>query len=178
MPEVLELSETLENDKIKAALLFGLYPNASKNLTTISRPNLFVSPASDKDLTEYMKAMEVHRISEGFQRKLRAMENLEDNWDTYGAEAPSLETISNAIDLLVRMEQISFLPSDVLASSEGGVALSFKSATRYADIELLNSGEVLAVIAEGSQQPVVWEVEKSNTGFEGAISTIYVHFSA
>jgi len=178
MPEILELSETLENDKINAALLSGLYSNASKSVRLIPRPNIFISSASDRHLIEYMMAMQVHRKSEDFQNKLRAMESLENNWDTYGAEAPSIATISNAIDLLVRMEHVNFLPSDVLASSEGGVALSFKSATRYADIEFLNSGEVLAVVAEGSDQPVVWEVEKNTEGFEEAIYRIYVHFSA
>jgi hypothetical protein len=178
MPEVLELSETLENDKINAALLFGLYPNANLSANPFVRSQLFASPASDRDLIAYMNAMEVHRKSGEFQDKLLAMGSLKDNWDTYGAEAPSAESLYNAVDLLVRMEQMSFLPSDVLASSEGGVALSFKSETRYADIELLNSGEVLAVIAEGSHQPHVWEVEKSSIGFDEAITSIYVHFSA
>lgn len=173
MPEILELSETLENQKINAALLFGQYPYADEH------PRLSIPSASDKDLIEYMMVMDLHRKSEDFRRKLQAMETLQDNWDTYGAEAPNPQTISDAISLLVQMEHMRFLPSEVLASSEGGIALSFKSASRYADIELLNSGEVLAVVAEGSQQqPVAWEVKKTARDFEEAIYRIYDFFSA
>jgi hypothetical protein len=174
MPELAELRESSEADNISDALKATQYPYTGREMST-GRASLSYF---DKHLVAYMKTMRLRKQSTDLQNKITAMKTLSDNWDTYGAEPPSPQTMFTAMQLLLQMEREDFLPGDALASAEGGVALCFKTANRYADIELLNSGEILAVIAEGQNEPVVWEVEKNDAGFTEAIKRIYEHISA
>jgi hypothetical protein len=89
---------------------------------------------------------------------LKRMRGLSKNWDTYGAEPPTTETIAHALKLLIRLQREAFTPTRIVPSSEGGVAVFFTRGGRYADIEFLNTGEVLAVTYTGKAEPDVWEI--------------------
>jgi hypothetical protein len=110
------------------------------------------------------------------QQDLRYMSDLPFNWDTYGAEPPRPQTLHRALELLVHLEQRSFVPTRVVPSAEGGVAVFFMRGDRYADIEFLNTGEVLAVTYVGKAEPDVWEITEEP--LEPAVERIRKHLAA
>lgn len=84
--------------------------------------------------------------------------NLMPNWNSYGADPPHPKTIGTARRLLKALRDIDLSPTKVLASAEGGVGIIFDEPGRYAVIECLNSGDIVALIARGDDEPDVWEV--------------------
>lgn len=90
--------------------------------------------------------------------KIEGMENLEHGWDGYQADPPSTTTIDQARTILQTLYRMNLEPNRVAASAEGGITLAFYNSERYGDIELLNSGEVLAITSSGNGNPEVWEV--------------------
>ncbi len=52
---------------------------------------------------------------------LNAIHNLEENWDSYGAEVPSPESIELARQAIERFRHGRLLPDSVVPSAEGGV---------------------------------------------------------
>ncbi len=89
---------------------------------------------------------------------LAPFQKLSDNWDAHGAKPPGETALSNAEAVLRLAREANLTPRSVSPSAEGGVAIIFKTATRYADIECLNSSEILATISDGNGHPVVWEI--------------------
>jgi hypothetical protein len=70
------------------------------------------------------------------------------------------------------MRDLQLLPSKVVASAEGGVAICFASQEKYADVECLNSGAILAVKSRRGGLPEVWEVPQSDNEFRVSIAQI------
>ena len=56
------------------------------------------------------------------------------------------------------------IPTRVVASAEGGVAICFVNGKKYADIECLNTGVILGVTSNSRDRPIVWKVEQSASG--------------
>ena len=92
-------------------------------------------------------------------KKLSRLASLEDDWDSYGAEAPSRESIDTARAILRAVDDADFEPASVDPSAEGGVCLSFQQGDRYGDVECFNSGEIMAVTSIGGNDTNVWEIE-------------------
>lgn len=90
---------------------------------------------------------------------LQQLAELTSGWDGYGAEPPVATSICKAKQIIEALGVLSLAPSNIVASVEGGVAITFRRKDKYADIECLNSGEVLAVTSDGRNEPAVWEVE-------------------
>lgn len=78
-----------------------------------------------------------------------------------GAEPPAPIAQEWALITLAQLQADQFLPSRVVASAEGGVAICFSKDNKYADIEFLNSGEILGVISNRRDRPVAWEITAS-----------------
>jgi hypothetical protein len=74
--------------------------------------------------------------------------------------------------VLDQLQSDRLLPTRVVASAEGGVALCFVDGAKYADIECLNSGTILGVISDSSTRPLVWEVEQTARGIARASERI------
>jgi hypothetical protein len=85
---------------------------------------------------------------------------------------PSALTLTCARAILGQLETEALEPTRVVASSEGGVAICFVSGDKYSDIECLNSEEILGVISNRRDHPVVWEIEPSASGFARAAARI------
>lgn len=77
------------------------------------------------------------------------------------ADAPNAFSIAWAEILLDQLERMQFVPTRVVASAENGIALCFVAGGRYADVECLNSGEIMAVTSERGEEPEVWTVPQS-----------------
>ena len=176
MPALEELKKSEETDNIRASLEVAAYSYPNQNLSTVQRLNSLHS--ANNVLLEYLMMLKLNTLSGDLQRKIKLTGNLRPNWDTYGAEPPDAEAVNTALEVLVSLEHERFLPSDAVASTEGGVALCFVAGDRYADIEILNSGEILAVTVTGQQDPYVWEVGKNTRAFSEAIERIRNHIRA
>jgi hypothetical protein len=119
------------------------------------RLNFFGQPITMK---YFMQLAQIH-IFEKAEQKLKDMNKLLPNWNSYGAEPPSEESRARAMKVLAVLQEQSFPPTKVVPSSEGGIAICFIRDDRYADIEFLNTGENLAVTYRGAEEPTVWPIE-------------------
>ena len=90
----------------------------------------------------------------------KALDGSPQDWDSFIEEPPNDDAITwgkTVIEVLLKMK---FLPTCVAPSSDGGVAICFLLNDKYADIECFNTGEILAVTSDKSNQddsnPDVW----------------------
>jgi hypothetical protein len=89
---------------------------------------------------------------------LENLRSLPSNWDSYGAEPPDERSLSSAGFLLSRFAATECMPSRLIPSAEGGVALVFEEPGKYADIECFNDGDIVAAICPDRTEPFIWEV--------------------
>lgn len=89
-----------------------------------------------------------------------------------GIEDPSELSIRLADIVIEQLEKSELLPAEVVASAEGGVAFCFMNGDKYADIECLNSGEILAVTTNRRDRPSVWEVQLNQSEIARATERI------
>jgi hypothetical protein len=100
---------------------------------------------------------------------VKNMRELPADWNGYGSEAPNQLAREIAQDILLVATNI-VMPSRVAASAQGGVGICFYNGNKYADIECLNTGEVLAAISDRSGRPEVWQI--GPTEYKGALEKI------
>jgi len=98
-------------------------------------------------------------------------------WDSYDAEAPSSATVHNTKWLLKRMRQSGFVPSSVVASAEGGIAIYFFKAKKTAYVEYRNSGEALAAMYDRETLPLVMELDATEASALEAITRIRAYLA-
>lgn len=104
-----------------------------------------------------------------FSEALGRIRQLSDDWDTYGAPAPSqlAQTLAeSAIDVSF---EIGLTPTAVVPSVEGGVALCFRSGDRYAHIEFFNDEEVLGLTAAPDQETHTWPIANDERAVQDAL---------
>lgn len=89
-----------------------------------------------------------------------------------GAERPAFDSIAWAELILRRLQLDALLPTRIVASAEGGIAICFVRGDKYSDIECLNSGAILGVTSNRRDRPVVWDVEPNASGIARASSKI------
>lgn len=105
-------------------------------------------------------------------RKLAKLSTLRTNWDSYGADAPSIDAIASARRVLGVLLELDLEPTSVDPSAEGGICISFTTKNRYGDIECFNSRQILAVTSAVGDEPNVWRVESDDEVLRGAVATI------
>ncbi len=105
-------------------------------------------------------------------RELDAVANLRDNWNTYGAPKPAMSAIVLARRALDQLFTRNLPRPDISPSGEGGVTLSFFKQDKYADIEFLNSNEVLAVIARRGTPSRAWSLGSDRRSVSDALDEI------
>ncbi len=65
-------------------------------------------------------------------------------------------TVALVID---KFTDVGMLPTGIVSSVENdSISVYFISENKYADIELFDSGEVLAVMSDRKNHPPIWEV--------------------
>ncbi len=112
------------------------------------------------------------------QDGLDSLRDIPEGWDGHEAEPPNDAAIANTRLVLDSLQCIDFRPDRIAPSAEGGIMLSFYVGKRYGDIEMFNTGEILAVISDGNGSPHVWEVAESKTAITDALETIRDHIRA
>jgi len=79
------------------------------------------------------------------EKQLDKLCQLQAGWDGYEAPKPSEKAVSEAREVLERMQEALVTPHWIAASADGGVAFSFAAlGNKRAQIEILNSGEKFA----------------------------------
>jgi hypothetical protein len=99
-----------------------------------------------------------------------ALTNLRDNWDGEGTLKPTIKTITVAAKYLLNVSKLNFLPSRIIPSAEGGLGFIYLVNGKQADIEFLNSGEVLVGVYPIDSMTEVWDV--SEVGLEESVAKI------
>jgi len=74
-------------------------------------------------------------------------------------QAPTPEVLALARVVLSDALGMNLRPTRVNVSIDGGAIVQFVQGRRYADIELLNTGEVMGVITQPGLQPNVWTID-------------------
>ena len=106
------------------------------------------------------------------QDELDRLQGLSEGWDSYGAPPPNENSIEEATKILTLYEHLNLIPARIVPSSEGGVAIVLVRADKYADVECLNDGDVLAATYQGDEEPDVWQVIQP----EATVKRIRQHF--
>lgn len=75
-------------------------------------------------------------------------------------EKPSLKALYFARLVIEQLQKDELAPAKIVESVEGGVAFCFVAGDKYADIECLNTGEILGVTTNRRDRPSVWEVQQ------------------
>ena len=129
------------------------------NQTVVPLP--FVVSRNERDREE-RKVIYVSASREGFS----ALENLFlryrsliDRIDPSDANAPTRAVERILFQVLLRCGLMGFPPARVDISIEGGAIVQFVNGKTYADIELLNEGEILASCSRPGFVPEVWALE-------------------
>ncbi len=117
------------------------------------------------------------RFLEAWQR-LRNTAILGCGWDTYGAEAPNDVAHALAREILSVLETDWLIPTRLMPSSEGGIAISFVEGDNRAEIEVYNTGEIVAAAYSAHSDPLVWELQDTDHALKQAIARIRVHLAA
>ena len=115
-------------------------------------------------------------------RRALADLGLPPNWSEESVEAPGIRTSRLADCALRQLAEIGLRPDHMLPCVEGGVRFAFRRQDRYADIEFLNNGEVVAtcshVTGTAGEAPRYWLVSPGGAGFESTFSTIQAFLEA
>ena len=112
------------------------------------------------------------------QDGLDSLRDIPEGWDGHGAEAPNDAAVANTRRVLDILQSIGFHPDRIAPSAEGGIMLSFYVGKRYGDIEMFNTGEIFAVISDGTGNPQVWEVTDEGDDIMKALEIIREHIAA
>ncbi len=110
------------------------------------------------------------------QCRMNQLASLPANWDSLGTERPSQHAISAAAGIAESFISFGLVPDAIVPSPEGGVAVCFLRNQKYADIECLNSGEVLAVRYSSHDDPQAWAI-RANIATDATVQTVSQYLS-
>jgi hypothetical protein len=103
--------------------------------------------------------------------KIDSAVELRPNWNSYGAPCPSVESAELARRVLTLASTRS-LPSTVIPSADGGIALCWDADDRHAYIEFGNDGDAVVGTYPGPTEAAVAEFVPSDSNILDAISKI------
>ena len=104
--------------------------------------------------------------------QLRGACGLKRNWDSYGAPAPNQLSLSLASQLLASLKFETLMPTALVPSAEGGIALYFIANEKTSYIEFRNSGEAISAMYDLESDPVVEEFYPTSDRTNRAIREI------
>ncbi|MDZ4800756.1 MAG: hypothetical protein SGI92_21570 [Bryobacteraceae bacterium] len=85
---------------------------------------------------------------------------------------PSETAFECVRSLLGRLQMLELTPNAVLVSAEGGLALTFEAASKYADLECFNNGEIVGVLSDRQGTIEPFAVSDSFEGITVAIRKV------
>jgi len=175
MPQLLEAAESLDAVDVYALTEYGSSAETYRNRAERSQQAL---EQGYEHKVKYWRDLQLTPTFERMKESLMRLGQLPPGWDSYSADPPNRDAQVSAWQVISALESRALPPTRVVASSEGGVAICFVKGNRYADIECLNSGEILAVMYEATNEPHAWEISGRGGELIGAIEQIRAHFTA
>ena len=118
------------------------------------------------------KFLQIARVYQELRSSLDACATLVDNWDSYGAAKPARHSIEAADRFLQKLFAELFMPSRVVPSAEGGIAVYFNSDNRTAYLEYRNSREVILAMFDDHSDPIIVELTENDADESRAVSLI------
>ena len=110
------------------------------------------------------------------QERLEYLSTLQDNWDSYGAEAPNAFALQMAEQALRLMARVGLEPLGIVPSAENGIGIVFRQGTRqegkHADIEIFNDGDVCYLVDDRQNRPQAHQVSADEAGLSTALQAI------
>jgi hypothetical protein len=128
-----------------------------------------------RELLDLAKMSAFHTLEQQYAQlldELARLASLEQDWDTFGSEAPSENALLAAKRALLELKSFRAEPTAIRPSGEGGVGICFTHADVYAHLEFLNDGSVHALAYSDVRRPVSWEVDR-DLGIGGAWQRIH-----
>lgn len=114
------------------------------------------------------------------EEKLRALGQLKENWNSYGALPPGPIAIQLARTALEVMRELQMEPSRISPSPvDRGVMLTVRRGSRHGYMELYNSGKICCLIAddETQEEPDAWMVIAERQHIRTALEKILSYVS-
>ena len=120
--------------------------------------------------SQYLRRMEILRA---LVLQTAALDQVQPNWNSYGAEPPQTQAIQAAMGFLPLAARVDVLPVRSLPSAEGGVAFRFVADDKRALVEFLNTGaiEVMLYNEAGVLNPEPKELGDP----EGVLQAVQAH---
>ena len=112
-----------------------------------------------------------------FGRTLDGFSSLEGGWNTFGSEVPAQIAVAAADHAIRCLIGANLIPDAIMPSAEGGVAICFVRGGKYADIECLNTGEILAVKSTQGERPHAWALDATSIDSGAAAQQISAYLS-
>jgi hypothetical protein len=112
------------------------------------------------------------------ESKLAREARRQPNWNSYGAPPPNDAAINLTRTVLRLLREDGMLPRQLTASAEGGLALCFIEKNRYAELEILNTGDISASMYErfsDATPAVIMDVEPQPDALRNIIQRIRIH---
>jgi hypothetical protein len=118
------------------------------------------------------KFLQIAKTYQELHSSLDTCATLADNWDSYGAAKPEKHSVEAVGRFLQRLFAELFMPSRVIPSAEGGVAVYFNGENKTAYLEYRNSGEVILAMFDDHSDPIIVELTKDDVDESRAVSLI------
>lgn len=119
----------------------------------------------------------VNWLSECIHR-LESLRKLQKNWNSYDSEPPNSTALYWGRVVIEILTSINFPPLHISASAEEGINISFICDEKYADIECLNTGEILAVNSNRRDHPDVWQVNPRKKDIKHSLEKIRAYLES
>lgn len=151
-----------DNTHVAVTVLTGYSKTSTTRLTATKDVRKFQNTSqSESQLSKNIKVLD-------------EIANLNDDWNGYGSLKPNPTAIEYARTIVELADALQIFPTQISPSAESGVAISFSKEDRYADLECLNSGKILAVKTGDDHVTKVWEVGCDSKSIEHALQIINI----
>ena len=118
------------------------------------------------------KFLQTAKTYQELRSSLDTCATLVDNWDSYGAAKPTKHSIESADRFLQKLFTDLFMPRRVFPSAEGGMAVYFNGVNKTAYLEYRNSREVILVMFDDHNDPIIIELTENDDDESRALSLI------
>lgn len=101
------------------------------------------------------------------KQTIDTLSTLDAGRNSYAADPPNASALYWARKILDILSNSGVAPAKIVPSAEGGVGICFIAKNKYADVECLNSGEIVAIkkdFSKGTRE--VWELDQDNVRAE------------
>lgn len=102
-----------------------------------------INPSAAKSMKDHFSYVYSH-----FEKVIKGMARLNCLNPSYEQQVPNETAIKAALQILTYIRLESMVPSRIVASAEGGIAIVFVKGSKYADIECLNDGNIVIGITD------------------------------